>query len=84
MTFLMGITLAVSRVTYRRDPASPPFATTSRPLAANEKAARFAGIKVQKTKVHRLHRRRLPFTGFAAFINAIKVGSSHHRRRQHA
>ena len=43
-------------------------------IGAGEKAARFAGIKVQKTKFL-VYVAAGAITGFAAFINAIKVGS---------
>ncbi len=43
-------------------------------IGAGEKAARFAGIKVEKTKFL-VYVAAGAITGFAAFINAIKVGS---------
>ncbi|MCD8147214.1 MAG: ABC transporter permease [Clostridiales bacterium] len=43
-------------------------------IGAGEKAARFAGIKVEKTKFL-VYVAAGCITGFAAFINAIKVGS---------
>lgn len=43
-------------------------------IGANERAARFAGIEVTKTKVI-IYIVAGCITGFAAFVNAIKVGS---------
>lgn len=43
-------------------------------IGAGEKAARFAGIKVEKTKFL-VYVAAGAITGFAAFVNAIKVGS---------
>ena len=43
-------------------------------IGAGEQAARFAGIKVEKTK-YLVYMAAGAITGFAAFINAIKVGS---------
>ena len=43
-------------------------------IGAGEKAARFAGIKVEKTKVI-MYIIAGVITGFAAFINVVKVGS---------
>ncbi|MCD7838961.1 MAG: ABC transporter permease [Clostridiales bacterium] len=43
-------------------------------IGAGEKAARFAGIKVEKTKFL-VYVAAGCITGFAAFVNAIKVGS---------
>lgn len=73
MTLLMGITLAVLVITY----VVTRFTSIGhnlKAIGANEKAARFAGIKVQKTKVI-VYIVAGCLTGFAAFINAIKVGS---------
>lgn len=47
---------------------------TLRAIGAGEKAARFAGIKVEKTK-WLIYVVAGVITGFAAFINVIKVGS---------
>lgn len=73
MPLLMGITVAVLVVTF----VVTRFTSIGhnlKAIGANEKAARFAGIKVQKTKVI-VYIVAGCITGFAAFINAIKVGS---------
>jgi len=73
MPLLMGITIAVLVVTY----VVTRFTSIGhnlKAIGANEKAARFAGIKVQKTKVI-VYIVAGCLTGFAAFVNAIKVGS---------
>lgn len=73
MPLLMGMTIAVLVVTY----VVTRFTSVGhnlKAIGANEKAARFAGIKVQKTKIL-VYVIAGCITGFAAFINAIKVGS---------
>lgn len=73
MPLLMGITVAVLVVTY----VVTRFTSLGhnlKAIGANEKAARFAGIKVQKTKIL-IYVVAGAITGFAAFINAIKIGS---------
>ena len=51
-----------------------PIGRNLKAIGANEKAARFAGIKVTKTKIL-VYVVAGCITGFAAFINAVKVGS---------
>lgn len=50
------------------------FGANLKAIGAGEKAARFAGIKVDKTKFL-VYVAAGAITGFAAFVNAIKVGS---------
>lgn len=73
MEFLMPVTLAVLVITY----VVTRFTSLGhnlKAIGANEKAARFAGIKVQKTKTL-IYIAAGCITGFAAFVNAIRVGS---------
>lgn len=73
MPLLMGLTIAVLIATYVITTFTP-IGRNLKAIGANEKAARFAGIKVQKTKIL-VYVVAGCITGFAAFINAIKVGS---------
>ena len=73
MPLLMGITIAVLVVTFLITRFTA-VGHNLKAIGANEKAARFAGIKVQKTKTL-VYIVAGCITGFAAFINAIKVGS---------
>lgn len=73
MPLLMGITIAVLIVTYLVTRFTK-VGHNLKAIGANERAARFAGIKVQKTKVL-VYVIAGAITGFAAFVNAIKVGS---------
>ena len=68
-----GITIAVLIVTYLVTRFTK-VGHNLKAIGANERAARFAGIKVQKTKVL-VYVIAGAITGFAAFVNAIKVGS---------
>ena len=73
MPLLMGITVAVLVVTY----VVTRFTSLGhnlKAIGANERAARFAGIKVQRTKTL-VYVAAGCITGLAAFVNAIKVGS---------
>lgn len=73
MPLLMGITIAVLVVTY----VITRFTSLGhnlKAIGANERAARFAGIKVQRTKVL-VYIAAGCITGLAAFVNAIRVGS---------
>ena len=73
MPLLMGITIVVLLVTY----LVVRFTAVGhnlKAIGANEKAARFAGVRVNRTKVI-VYIVAGCITGFAAFINAIKVGS---------
>lgn len=73
MPLLMGITFAVLIVTYLVTRFTA-VGHNLKAIGANEKAARFAGIRVRRTKVI-VYIVAGCITGFAAFINAIKVGS---------
>lgn len=73
MPLLMGITIAVLLVTFITTRFTA-LGHNLKAIGANEKAARFAGIKVQKTKIA-VYVVAGCITGFAAFINAVKVGS---------
>ncbi len=73
MPLLMGLTIAVLVVTYVVTTFTP-IGRNLKAIGANEKAARFAGIKVTKTKIL-VYVVAGCITGFAAFINAVKVGS---------
>ena len=73
MPLLMGITIAVLVITF----VITRFTCLGhnlKAIGANEKGARFAGIKVQKTKIL-VYVAAGCITGFAAFINAVKIGS---------
>ena len=73
MPFLMAITIVVLVITF----VVTRFTSLGhnlKAIGANEKAARFAGIEVQKTK-YAIYIIAGCITGFAAFVNAIKVGS---------
>lgn len=73
MPLLMTLTIVVLVGTYVVTTFTP-IGRNLKAIGANEKAARFAGIKVQKTKIL-VYVVAGCITGFAAFINAIKVGS---------
>ncbi|WP_322150644.1 ABC transporter permease [Paratractidigestivibacter sp.] len=73
MGILMGITIAVLIVTFVLTRFTS-IGHNLKAIGANEKAARFAGIKVQKTKIL-VYVVAGCIIGLAAFVNAIKVGS---------
>ena len=73
MPLLMTITIVVLVATYLVTRFTA-VGHNLKAIGANEKAARFAGIKVQKTKTI-VYIVAGCITGFAAFVNAIKVGS---------
>ena len=73
MPFMMGLTVSVLLIGF------VIFRFTSvganlKAIGAGEKAARFAGIRVDRTKML-VYITAGIITGFAAFLNAIKVGS---------
>ncbi len=73
MPIMLGMTVAVLLVglfIYRYT----SFGINIRAIGSGEKAARFAGIRTDKTKFL-VYVAAGAITGFAAFINAIKVGS---------
>lgn len=73
MPLLMSLTVVVLIVTF----VITRFTATGhnlKAIGANERAARFAGIRVNRTKAL-VYITAGCITGFAAFINAIKVGS---------
>ncbi len=73
MPLLMGITVVVLLVTYLVTRFTA-VGHNLKAIGANEKAARFAGVRVNRTKII-VYIVAGCITGFAAFINAIKVGS---------
>lgn len=73
MPLLMGVTVAILAATY----AITRFTSIGhnlKAIGANERAARFAGVRVSRTKVA-IYVVAGCITGFAAFVNAVKVGS---------
>ncbi len=73
MPLLMGITIAVLVITFVLTRFTA-LGHNLKAIGANERAARFAGINVQRTKVL-VYVVAGCICGFAAFVNAIKVGS---------
>ncbi|WP_058270692.1 ABC transporter permease [Olsenella massiliensis] len=73
MPLLMGMTVTILVITYLVTRFTA-LGHNLKAIGANEKAARFAGIRVQRTKVI-IYVVAGCITGFAAFVNAIKVGS---------
>ncbi len=73
MPLLMGLTIAVLVVTYVVTRYTA-LGHNLKAIGTNERGARFAGIKVNKTKTL-VYIVAGGITGFAAFVNAIKVGS---------
>ncbi|MCD8084469.1 MAG: ABC transporter permease [Clostridiales bacterium] len=73
MPFMLSVTVIVLVVGFLIFHFTP-FGANLRAIGAGEKAARFAGIDEQKTKFL-VYVMAGVITGFAAFINAIKVGS---------
>ncbi|MCD8051988.1 MAG: ABC transporter permease [Clostridiales bacterium] len=73
MPFMLTITLVVLAIGFFFYKFTS-LGSNLKAIGAGEKAARFAGIKVEKTKFL-VYVAAGCITGFAAFINAIKVGS---------